>query len=147
MLLFILAIFIVIPISLVLFMVFTDKPYGVQLVSLVAYTDAVAFSTFSSRAGRPYLFGCPIVRRQLSRLLRRHIAFLAALFVVQTAALRLRPHLPRYLVAESGRDPSLFVLTVGILCFCLGVAQMVSNRSLLERAHLEFTPPDNALNT
>ena len=114
------------------------RPYGIQFTSMVMYTAAVALYTFSrNRNGaQPFLFSCPVVRRQLPRLIRRHLGFLAALFVAQTSALRLRPNLPAHWVTPSSRDASPFAFVLGVLCLCLGAAEILSNRSLLEDAHL-----------
>jgi hypothetical protein len=114
------------------------RPYGIQFTSTVMYTAAVALYTFSrNRNGaQPFLLSCPVVRRQLPRLVRRHLGFLAALFIAQTTALKLRPNLPARWVTPSSRGASPFAFILGILCLCLGVAQVLSNRSLLEDAHL-----------
>jgi len=104
----------------------------------VIYTAAVALYTFSrNRNGaQPFLLSCPVVRRQLPRLIRRHLGFLAALFIAQTTALNLRPNLPAHWVTPSSRDASPFTLILGVLCLCLAILQTLTNRSLLDRAHL-----------
>jgi hypothetical protein len=113
------------------------RPYGIQLTSMVMYTAAVALYTFSrNRNGaQPFLLSCPVVRHQLPRLIRRHLGFLAALFIAQTMALNLRPNLPAYWVTPRSRDASPFALVLGVLCLCLAVVQILTNRSLLDRAH------------
>src|SRR5580704_581851 len=113
------------------------QPYAIQLISMLIYTAAVALYTFSrNRNGaQPFLLSCPVVRRQLPRLIRRHLSFLAALFIAQTTALKLRPNLPTHWVTPSSRDASPFAFVLGLLCLCVGVAQVLSNRSLLEDAH------------
>jgi len=114
------------------------RPYGIQFSSMVMYTAAVALYTFSrNRNGnQPFLLSCPAVRSQLPRLIRRHLGFLAVLFAVQTVALKLRPNLPAYLITPRGKDASLFTIGLGIFCLCLGILEILTNRSLLERAHL-----------
>ena len=111
--------------------------YGIQITSMLIYTAAVALYTFSrNRNGaQPFLLSCPVVRRQLPRLVRRHLGFLAALLVAQTMALNFRPNLPAHLVTPSSRDPSPFALILGVLCLCLAIVQILTNRSLLDRAH------------
>ncbi|MGA9304400.1 MAG: hypothetical protein WBW31_03235 [Candidatus Sulfotelmatobacter sp.] len=113
------------------------RPYGVQLTSMLIYTAAVALYTFSrNRNGaQPFLLSCPVVRRQLPRLIRRHLGFLAALFIAQTMALNFRPNLPAHFVTPSSRDASPFALTLGVLCLCLAIVQILTNRSMLDRAH------------
>jgi hypothetical protein len=114
------------------------RPYGIQLTSMVTYTAAVALYTFSrNRNGaQPFLLSCPVVRRQLPRLIGRHLSFLATLFIAQTMALKLRPSLPAQWVTPSSRDASPFALILGVLCLCLAIVQVLTNRSLLDRAHL-----------
>lgn len=142
----VLMLIILFPISLILFMLLSDWRYGIQLPSLLAYTTGVTLYTFgNNRAARPYLFDCPIVRHQLPRLLRRHVGFLAALFILQTTALHLRPRLPVYWITSNARNESPFENTVFLLCMALGLVEVFTNRSLLERAHLEFTPPSSNL--
>ena len=113
------------------------RPYGIQLTSMVIYTAAVALYTFSrNRNGaQPFLLSCPVVRRQLPRLIRRHLGFLAALFIAQTTALNFRANLPAHFVTPSSRDASPFALILGVLCSCLAIVQILTNRSLLDRAH------------
>ena len=115
-----------------------DRPYGIQFSSIVIDTAAVALYTFSRNRNdlQPFLLSCPVVRRQLPQLIRRHLGFLATLFIVQTIALELRPNLPAYLITPSSTDVSPFALILGGLCGCLAIVQTLSNRSLLERAHL-----------
>jgi hypothetical protein len=114
------------------------QPYEIQFTSMVMYTAAVALYTFSrNRNGaQPFLLSCPVVRHQLPRLIRRHLGFLAVLLIAQTTALKLRSNLPAHWVTPSSRDASPFAVILGVLCLCLGVAQILSNRSLLEDAHL-----------
>jgi hypothetical protein len=114
------------------------RPYGIQFASMVMYTAAVALYTFSrNRNGaQPFLLSCSVVRRQIPTLIRRHLGFLAALLLVQTTALEFRSSFPEYLIKPRGTDPSLFAVILGVAFGCLAVVQILSNRSLLERAHL-----------
>ena len=122
----------------ILLILLADRPYGIQLSSITGYTAAVTFYTFSRNRNdnQPFLLSCPVVRGQLPQLIRRHLGFLVALLLVQTTALRLRPHLPAYLITSKSTDVSPFALILGVLCGCLALVQVLSNRSLLERAHL-----------
>jgi hypothetical protein len=134
-----------IMIGSVLFALWVDLPYGIQLASLVGYTGAVILYTFSANWRgnlQRYLFRCPFVRPQLPRLALRHIGFLAVLFVLQTGAFRLRPRLsPSWFVATGWKGTTRFELTLQILCAALALTEIKVNRSLLSRAHLEYTPP------
>jgi hypothetical protein len=124
------------PGSLLLFIYLGDRPFGFQLASVLCYTAFIVLFTFSHyRDQQRYLFTCPVVRHQRSRLVYRHIAFLAALFGVETLALKLRPRLPESWVVASGRSMPTFVLILFIFSGGLAFAQLLTNRSILNKAH------------
>lgn len=129
-----------------LFFVLAKRPYGFQTASAIVYTLYVVFFTFArtgTKGGKdwpPYMFTCPIVQSQFSRLLWRHLGFLAALFALQTLALAMRSRLPDWWNIGSGRNGSgMPPFEGGLLLLCVGLAsaQLVTNRSLLSRAHQE----------
>ena len=86
--------------SLPLFFLLMKRSYGFQAASAIVYTIFVVFFTFArtgTRTGKdmpPYMFTCPAVQPQFSRLLRRHLGFLVLLFVLQTAVLATHSNLP-----------------------------------------------------
>jgi hypothetical protein len=125
------------PGSAVLFICFGDMTYGIQFASIIAYTAATILYTFSANRGmQRYLFSCPYVRSQLPRVAIRHIAFLAALFILITAALQVRPHLSHWWLAPIGpRGTPPLIDGVFILCGSLLLTEIMTNRSLLKRAH------------
>ena len=129
--------------SLPLFFLLMKRPYGFQEASVVVYTIFVVFFTFArtgTRTGKdtpPYMFTCPAVQPQVPRLLWRHLAFLVALFVLQTLALAVRPNLPDWW--NTGREGTPFEMVLMFLCGGLGFAQVFTNRRLLDRAHREFS--------
>lgn len=131
--------------SLPLFFLLMKTPYGLQAASAIVYTIFVVFFTFArtgTRTGKdipPYMFTCPAVQPQFPRLLRRHLGFLVALFALQTAALATRPNLPEWWNIEDRKGTTPFDLALILLCFGLGYAQVFTNRSLLNRAHQEFS--------
>jgi len=129
--------FIVMWVGIVLFILLEDRPFGVQFSSVVINTAAVALYTFSRNrnSNQPFMLSCPIVREQLPRLIRRHLVFLTGLLIFQTAAFNVRPYLPAYWITPGSRDPSPFSFALWILCACITLAQVLSNRSLLESAH------------
>ncbi len=133
--------------SLPLFFLLMKRPYGFQAASAIVYTIFAVFFTFA-RTGtrtrkdlRPYMFTCPAVRPQFSRLLWRHVGFLVALFALQTLALAMRPNLPDWWndSGHSRRGGTPFDIALMFLCVGLGYAQVFTNRSLLDRAHREFS--------
>ncbi|MGO9242935.1 MAG: hypothetical protein ACLQBJ_19215 [Bryobacteraceae bacterium] len=133
--------------SVPLFLLLIRRPYGVQEASVIAYTIFVVFFTFASTGSTSgkdtprYMFTCPAVQTQVSRLLWCHLGFLVALFALQTAALAVRPNLPDWWNIENGqgrRGGTPFELALLFLCLGLGYAQVFTNRRLLDRAHREF---------
>ncbi len=131
--------------SLPLFFLLVKRPYGLQAASAIAYTIFVVFFTFArtgTRTGKdlpPYMFTCPAVRPQFSRLLQRHLSFLVVLFALQTAALATRPNLPEWWNIEDRKGGTPFDVALMLLCLGLGYAQVSTNRSLLDRAHRDFS--------
>ena len=126
-----------------LFLLLMKRPYGFQAASAFLYTIFAVFFTFArtgTRMGKdlpPYMFTCPVVRPQFSHLLWRHLGFLVALFALQTAALTVRPNLPDWWKTGSKGNP--FEIAFMFICLGLGYAQVFTNRSLLDRAHREFS--------
>jgi hypothetical protein len=126
------------PGSLILFIWLGDTPYGIQFASIIGYSAATVLYTFSANRGmQRYLFKCPYVRSQFRRLVVRHIGFLVALFLLQTAILSIRPRLsPWWMTASVGpRGMPPFILVMFTFCGALLLAEIMTNRSLLERTH------------
>ena len=120
--------------GLPLFFLLMKRPYGLQEASAIVYTIFAVFFTFArtgTRNGKdlpPYLFTCPAVQTQVSRLLWRHFGFLVVLFALETLALAVRPNLPDW-----------WTIALVLLCFGLGYTQVLTNRRFLDRAHREFS--------
>jgi hypothetical protein len=125
--------------SLPLFFLLMKRPYGFQAASVIVYTIFAVFFTFArtgTRTGKdlpPYMFTCPAVQPQFSRLLWRHLGFLVALFALQTVALTVRPNLPDWWNTDKKGTP--FEIALLFLCLGLGYAQVF----VLDRAHREFS--------
>jgi len=136
--LFMVAFLTMLPGSLILFLWLGDKPFGTQFASMTGYTAATILYTFSANRGmQRYLFDCPYVRSQFGCLAVRHIGFLTALVLLQTVLLSIRPHLSPWWMTEGfgprGMPP--FVFAMFVLCGTLLIAEIMTNRSLLKRAH------------
>jgi hypothetical protein len=113
-----------------------DVPSGLQFGSIIPYTAFVALATFSAQRGQqPYFFECPIVRKAMPGLIRRHIGFLVALVILETIAVYSKRYIPTSWLISKGRDGSPFGVTLWVLGICLAMVQVFTNRSLLERAH------------
>ena len=114
---------------------------GLDLDGIWRPADQLATGTRGGKDLPPYMFTCPAVQPQFSRLLRRHLGFLVGLFALQTLALAQRPHLPDWWNIESGHGRGRgtpFDIVLLFLCIGLGYTQVFTNRSLLDRAHREF---------
>ncbi len=107
------------PGSPILFIWLEDRPFGIQLASIMGYSAATILYTFSANRGmQRYLFECPYVRSQFRRLAVRHIGFLVGHFLLQTALISIRPRLSPWWMTASvgprGMPPFTFVM----LTFC-----------------------------
>jgi hypothetical protein len=134
--LFTLLFLILCPGSVLLFILFGEWPLGLQFASVICYTSLIVLFTFSHyRDQQRYLFTCPVVRRETPRLVYWHVAFSITLIAGETLALGLRPRLPEsWLVAGSGSMPPFVAMLFGF-SFCLALAQLMMNRSALQKAH------------
>jgi hypothetical protein len=131
--------------SVPLLLLFASRPWGLQEASIITYTLFEVFLTFARTGTRggpdlpPYKFTCPAVKPQILCLLWRHLGFLFALFALQTAMLAARPHLPDWWNVKDSRGGTPFDIALMLLCFGLAWTQVLTNRSLLNRAHREFS--------
>lgn len=123
-----------------------EVPYGLQIITGVAYTLWVTFLTFArvrSNTSTPlpsYLFTCPAVRPQLARLLLHHVGFLVVFFTIEGLAVTISPKLPAWWTSESGPHSVAPLFTaVLILCIALSYAEIGTSRWLIDRAHREFS--------
>jgi hypothetical protein len=135
--------------SSTLFLLLVKRPFGLQEASIITYTLFEVFFTFARTGGGisgpnvpPFKFTCPAVEPQIPRLLWRHLGFLIALLVLQTAMLAARPHLPYWWNIEDRKGGTPFDMAFLLLCFGLAWTQVRTNRALLNRAHKEFSPQD-----
>ena len=126
--------------SLALFITFMNRePYRLQELSTISYTFAVVFATFAAIKGdRHYLFSCPIVKSQISQLLLRHVGFLIALVLLESAGLAIRSSLPAWWSLRDSKGGTPFELFLSLSCYGLGFVEVFTNRSILQRAHSEF---------
>jgi len=119
--------------------------YRLQVASLVSYTLFVLFFTFATTGSRGggnvpgYKFTCPAVELQIPRLLWRHLICLVALFVLEKAALAVHPHLPNWWNIQDKKGSTPFEIVLLFLGIGLAMAQILTNKSLLNRAHREFS--------
>ena len=131
--------------SMLLVVLLRGTTYGLQATSFVFYTFFVVFFTFATTGSRGggnvpgYKFTCPAVEPQIPRLLWRHLICLVALSVLETAALAVHPHLPDGWNIQDRRGSTPFEIVLLLLGIGLAIAQILTNKSLLNRAHREFS--------
>jgi hypothetical protein len=132
--------------SLPLFLSLISSPYGLQLASIISYTLVVVFFTFATTGSGPggknvlgFKFTCPAVEPRVPQLLLRHLIFLVVLFVLQTAMLAVHPDLPDWWNVGDKKGMTPFDAALFFACFSLAWTQILTNKSLLKRAHREFS--------
>jgi len=132
--------------SVPLFLLLIGRPYGLQQASIISYTLVVVFFTFATTGSGPggknvpgYKFTCPAVESHVPRLLWRHLICLVALFVLQAAMLAVHPHLPDWWNVRDKKGMTPFDAALLFACFSLAWTQILTNRSLLNRAHRDFS--------
>jgi hypothetical protein len=136
------AVLTIVPGSVLLFIFFDGWPFGIQIASSIVYSAAAFLYTFSGRGLPRYLLDCPVVQHQWDRLTMRHFGFLIALFLIETTAVKLRPKMPSSWLVAQGKNMSPFTLTLFIFCGSLLLTEVITNRSVLKRAHLEHNNSD-----
>lgn len=124
-------------VACVLFFLLSDTSYGTQLATAIGYTAAVIIYGFARNRGGipPYLFTCPVVVSQYPRLLTRHAGFLAVVILLETIALRIKPHLSSWWFTSSGRNWTPFFTAVALPVCALAITEVMTNRGVLKRAH------------
>jgi hypothetical protein len=94
----------------VLATVFADKPGGLQIIAMVAYTFLVPYI-----ASNRFLNLVPWDRLIRGKVLLGHCLALVIVYGITTEGLAIKPRLPAWLIT-SGRRPSLFnICLLGIL--------------------------------
>jgi len=131
--------------SMLLVVLLRGTLHGLQVASLVFYTLFVVFFTFATTGSRGggnvpgYKFTCPAVEPQIPRLLWLHLIFLIALLVLETAAQSIPPHLPDWWNIQDKKGFTPFETALLLLGIGLAMTQILTNKSLLNRAHREFS--------
>jgi hypothetical protein len=131
--------------SMLLVVLLRGTTYGLQVVSFVFYTLFVLFFTFATTGSRGggnvpgYKFTCPAVEPQLPRLLWRHLLCLAALFVLETASRAVQPHLVDWWNIPDKKGSTPFEIALLLFGISLAMIQILTNKSLLNRAHREYS--------
>jgi len=121
---------------LLLYILLGDKPYGIQIATLIAYSMAIFFFVFiRSRLGHGFRLTSASVIRSAPQLLALHLCALTIVFTLQTSALWQRSRLPIWWLQQDARHRTPFDLLLMVLFTIFGVAQAIWFRSILSKAH------------
>ena len=130
---------------LLLLILIGDKPYGIQITTLIGDTGFVFFLVFcDSRAYKGYSLRLTAVRKKIPTLLAIHAAFLLFIFVALTAALSVRPHLSSSWLITTGKRDSWFDVLLMVIGVTIYVSQTQISRKILSRS---IDADRNAMNT
>ena len=117
---------------------FGCETLALQIATLILYTLAVSFFLFCpTRLGRGYSPRNKGVQAVLPRLLCIHAVFLVGVFLGQTVAFRLKPHLPASWTAEYGlKHDSVYSISLIVLVTLTIMSQVAISRNILSRSVL-----------
>ncbi|MBS1799805.1 MAG: hypothetical protein JSS95_08275 [Acidobacteria bacterium] len=126
-----------------LYVVFGDMPFGIQLVTLIAYSIVVFFSLFcDSKLGKGFDFYGEAREKSTSRLLTIHSSFLILVFTIQTLTFSLKPKLPHWWTYKSNPTADSRVeVTLCLLIIALVTTQVIWSRRILSKAEKETISP------
>lgn len=122
--------------GLCIFIVFEERPFGVQIASVIMYTYFAFWFVFFPTRGllEQYSLHDKTVQRRIPLLLAIHSAFLILMFVGETIWFSRKPHLPSYWFTEHGkRGQPLYVLAVMGSVTVIFFTQVLISRRILSR--------------
>jgi hypothetical protein len=122
---------------------FNETYFVRMLAAALAYTAGVTIYGFArNKNGIPrYLFTCPVVVSQYPRLLKRHTVFLAVETGFLAIALRYFPLPPVGASRAKDGNDLLVAIPLGVLA----LAEIFTNRGILDRAHnIAFGEPPSS---
>jgi hypothetical protein len=114
-----------------------DKPFGIQIATIIAYSGSVFCLVFFRWRflDEAYNLRIEAVQEQIPRLLAIHLAFLGFIVAVLTLALFLRSQLPSFWFTERfGKHGSLFSHGLLLICTLAAVTQVFICRTILSRS-------------
>jgi hypothetical protein len=104
-------------VGVVLTIALADKPGGLQILAMVAYTFLIPYI-----ASNRFLNLVPWDRLIRGKVLLGHCLALVIVYGITTEALAVRPRLPAWLIT-SGRRPSLFTICLGGIILALAFGE------------------------
>ncbi|WP_229669057.1 hypothetical protein [Edaphobacter acidisoli] len=126
--------------SVLAFIFFGGRPYGMQYATLISYSGGVFIYIFFRPRGvnTRYRLSAQYVREQVPRLLMIHCVYLLAIFFLETWALAIRTSMPSWAVTGQGRDMPPFVFALMLVGMAIGISQIILSRRILGNAKKEF---------
>ena len=123
--------------GLCLFIVFGERPFGIQIATAITYTYFAFWYVFFPTRGllEKYSLRNRMVQQQIPRLLAIHCAFLASMFLGQTIWFTMTPRLPSYWFTEHGkRGGTLYILVMIGSSVVVFFTQVLISRRILSRS-------------
>jgi hypothetical protein len=124
-------------VAVCLFVILGEKPFGIQIATVITYTHFVFWYVFFPTKGMltQYSLRNKLVQRRLPFLLAIHGAFLISIIVVQTIWFAVKFKLPTYWLAERGRrGQSLYEWAMMLFFVALFFTQVWISRGILDRS-------------
>jgi hypothetical protein len=124
----------------------TDKPFGVQIVAIVADSASIFLFVFcDTRALHGYSLRDRRVRDQMPAVVGIHLIFLTVIAIGFTFAWSLRPLLPVSFVTVPGRrsqlESNLAILLLFLGCGVAIVESFLLRRTLARALHIDASTP------
>jgi hypothetical protein len=125
-------------VSVVTFILLSDKPYGIQLATATVYSLGIVYLVFfSNKLGTGFELNSSAVRRSAQHLLLWHIFVLALLVAFQSVALKALPNLPVWLTKEDRRHRTVFETLLTVVFVVVAFAQATKFRNILRKEELK----------
>ena len=122
--------------GLCIFVVLGERPFGVQVASIIVYTYFAFWYIFFPTRGLldQYSLHDKRVQRRIPLLMAIHCAFLVLMFVGETVWFSMKSHLPSYWFTEHGkRGRPLYVSVVIVSVTVVFFTEVLISRRILSR--------------
>ncbi len=118
-----------------LFIILSDRPFGIQIATAITYTYFAFWYVFFPTRGllEKYSLRDKTVQQQIPRLFAIHCAFLISIFFGQTIWFAMKPHLSNNWATDRGAGtPYVWVMIVSSIAFFF--TQVLISRRILSRS-------------
>jgi uncharacterized membrane protein YidH (DUF202 family) len=131
-----------------IFLILSDRPYAVQIFTLICYTSLTfIFIFFRTKLGKGYSLSNPFIQKQLPRLLAIHGAFSLAIFSVQTYVMHVWSRLPASWTAETGPKHNSWLSSgLGVILVIVWITEVLVCRGILRRIYNSAKSNDSVIN-